>query len=158
MKNWMTLIFVLALSSTLGCQKGPKGDPGLPGGGRIVATHNCSGTISGLSSGAAALNGLDVEYDAVLTAGGDIYATARIIDEFSQVSSTNFYAAGQAGATDAAVIVVGDYHSTANGGWWVVSLNRSTLVTSIEYTDSSLGFQSPVFLTFSSSACSSQYW
>lgn len=149
----LSLISLVAIS---GCVKGPKGEAGASGGGRITSTLNCGGTISGLVGPASALNGLEVEYDAVLTAGGDVYSTARIIDDLTQTTSTHFYADGQAGSTNASVIIVADYHGVANGGFWEVSLNRSTLITSIDYTDASLG--GTVSMSFSASACTIQNW
>lgn len=152
LKYASVLALVLILSS-VGCAKGPKGDAGISG--RVVATMNCSGVIG--SSAPVALQGLEVEYDAVLTATGDVYATASIIDEVAQISNTAFYASGQAGAQTASVMVVADFAGSANGGWWNVSLNRSTLVTSVVYTDSDL-FSSPVNMTFTPSACTVQSW
>lgn len=155
----ITSLAVILSLGLMGCVKGPKGDQGTPGAGRIRTTINCSGIISGLAGVVgAALNGLEVEYDAALTTSGDVYATARIIDSAVQHTSTNFYAAGQAGAATADVLVVADYDFTSDGGWWKVSLNRSTMVTSITYTDSSLGGLSPVNLTFTPAACSVQNW
>lgn len=152
----LSLISLVAIS---GCAKGPKGDAGANGAGKIVSTINCGGTISGLSGPAGtALNGLEIEYDAVLTSGGDVYSTARVIDNITQTTSTNFYARGQSGASDASVLIVADYASPANGGFWEVSLDRNTLTTYIDYTDSSLGGQSPVNMTFTPSACTVQNW
>jgi hypothetical protein len=155
-------IYILSLVSLVaisGCVKGPKGDPGAPGGGRIISTINCGGTISGLVGAAgAALNGLEIEYDAVLTAGGDVYSTARVIDDLTQTTSTHFYARGQAGANDASVLIVADYDSPSNGGFWEISLDRNTLITYVDYTDSSLGVESPVNMSFTPSACTVQNW
>lgn len=136
----------------VGC--GPKGDTGPagpPGGGRIKASIYCHGTVSGLGGGAAVLNGLDVEYNAVLTSAGDVYATASIIDEVQQVSGSAFYAAAEAGSANAQVAITSDYVGIPNGGFWTVSLNRTALVTSILYDDPSL--PSVVSLNFTASSC-----
>jgi hypothetical protein len=154
-KTVLTLVLSVLLTS-LGCGKGPKGDPGAPGAGKVTATMNCSGVISGLSGASAALNGLTVEYNAVLTSGGDVYATAMVADEWAQVSGTTFYAAGESGSQTAQVLINADFHSTADGAYWNISLNRSTLVTSITYTDPSLG--SVVNMHFTSSACTVGNW
>ena len=135
--------FVLA---SLGCQKGEQGPAGASGGGRIVSTMNCAGVISG--SIIAALNGLSIEYNAVLTSGGDVYATANIVDNAIQISGTAFYAAGESGANTASVLITDDYYGSVNGGYWSISLNRSTMQTSIVYNDT----VSDSF-TFTSSAC-----
>lgn len=159
MKRLQYVLLVLATALTFGCDN-KAAEPGAPGkdGGRIVSSMFCEGTITGLAGGASPLNGLQVEYNAVLTSSGDIYATANIIDQFAQVSGTAFYAAGEAGAASGAVLVTNDYHSTGNGGYWRVSLNRTTMVTSIVYTDSSLGVQSPVNLQFTAAACDVGNW
>ena len=146
----------LLLVSAIGCVKGPKGEPGVPGAGKIISALNCGGTISGVAGSASVLNGLEIEYDAVLTSGGDVYATAVIVDESYQASGTAFYAADQAGAQNALVLVTADYHNTSDSALWKISLDRATLITRIVYDDSSLG--SPVEMTFNSAACTVQYF
>lgn len=143
-------LFLMLALALAGC-KGPKGDTGASGGGRVIATIYCAGTVSGMAGGAAPLNGLDVEYNAVLTAGGDVYATANIVDEASQVSGTAFYAAAEPGSATAEVPVTADYVGVYNGGFWRVSLNRNTLVTSVEYDDPSLA--SVATMAFTASSC-----
>lgn len=158
MKRLQVALLVFAATLVFGC--GGKGEQGPAGkdGGRIVSSMYCQGTITGLGGAASALNGLKVEYNAVLTSSSDVYAAAHIIDSFSQVSGTTFYAAGEAGAATGAVVVTNDYHSTGNGGFWRISLNRATMVTSIVYTDSSLGAQSPLNLQFTAAACDVGNW
>lgn len=147
----LSLLGIMALAS--GCAKGDKGDPGEPGGGRIISTMNCGGTVAGTAY--AALNGLRVEYSAVLTSGRDVYVTGNIIDEVSQVSGTEFYAAGQNGADTGKVFVTFDHLGTQNGGTWELTLNRVTLETLAVYKDS--GYPD-VVIPFSASACSVQNW
>lgn len=152
---------------TSGCVKGPKGDPGIPGApganaqdinansGKIVSTINCSGMVSG--SGHFYLEGLGVEYDAVLTSSGDVYSTAVIYDDAYQASGTAFYASGQVGSQTGLVQVNADYVGSSNGGVWKVSLNRDTLVTKALYQDPDVG-GGEVEMTFTSSACKLQNW
>lgn len=147
----LSLISIMALAS--GCAKGDKGDPGDPGAGRIVSTINCGGNVAGTAH--AALNGLRVEYSAVLTSGGDVYVTGNIIDEVSQVSGTEFYAAGQNGAASGKVLVTFDHLGTANGGTWELTLNRVTLETLAVYKDA--GY-SDVVIPFAPSACTVMNW
>ncbi|NCN39801.1 hypothetical protein GW916_00995 [bacterium] len=161
----VTLIASL-LFLTAGCV-GPKGDQGPPGApgattsditatsGKIVSTINCSGTVSG--TGYLDLEGLGVEYDAVLTSSGDVYATAVVFDEGYQASGTSFYASKQAGAQTGLVLVNADYVGGQNGGIWKVSLNRDTLVTKAIYQDPSVVGGS-VEMTFTPSSCTSQNW
>jgi hypothetical protein len=159
MKRLQYALMFLSAALLIGCDnKAEQGPAGPPGSGRIVSSMFCEGTISGLGGAQAALNGLQVEYNAVLTSSGDVYATANIIDDFVQVSGTAFYAAAETGASSGAVLVTDDVHSTGNGGYWRISLNRTTMVTSIVYTDSSMGGSSPVNLQFTAAACDVGNW
>ncbi|MBX3017591.1 MAG: hypothetical protein KF767_06875 [Bdellovibrionaceae bacterium] len=146
----LSLISIMALAS--GCAKGDKGDPGDPGSGRIVSTINCGGNVAGTST---TLDGIRVEYNAVLTSGGDVYVTGNIIDELSQVSGTEFYAAGQNGAATGKVLVTFDQRSPANGGTWELTLNRVTLETLAVYKDSGYA---DVVIPFAASACTVMNW
>lgn len=151
----MAVALTVALSA---CSNGKDGAPGAPGsGGKITATMNCSGVISGVTGPAAGvLNGLEVKYNAVLTNAGDVYSTASINDDYVQYSGTSFYAAGQGGSTTGEVVVIADFHGTGDAATWSVSLNRSTLVTTVVYDDLSLS--APVSLNFTASACSQSYF
>jgi hypothetical protein len=159
------LSFTMALTGCIKGEQGPAGPPGSPGvtgqssGSKVVSTINCSGTISGLSGNAgASLNGLGVDYNAILTTSGDVYASAAVINPRGQDSGTEFYAANQIGANTGAVYIVADHDYTADWGQWKISLDRKTLITSAIYTDPSLGAQSPVNLTFTANACVVQDW
>jgi hypothetical protein len=157
-KLMMSAALTLMALTTTGCGKeqGPAGPPGTSGA--IKATINCSGTIASVSGLASILNGLEVRYSAVLTHAGDVYASASVADEASQVSGTAFYAAAQTGAQNGRVSMIADYYGTANWGYWEITLDRNTLVTTAVYTDSSLGFQSPVVMNFAANACTVQSW
>lgn len=156
LKSILTLSLLAILATTAGCAKGEKGEKGENGSGRIVSTINCAGTVSGVTSPATVLNGLVVEYNAILTAGGDVYASSNIIDEVQQVSGTEFYAAGQNGAVTAMVKITSDQHSTADAAVWSVELDRTTLQTKVTYDDDSL--PAVVSMNFASSACTVQNW
>lgn len=146
------LYFLAFLTLTVvGCGKGPKGEDGASG--KIVSTMNCAGTVTGTSY--SQLNGLEIEYSAVLTSGGDVYATANVIDEAFQTSGTEFYAANQNGAQTALVYISADHVGATNGGLWKISLNRSTLITRVEYSDPDISTQ---ILSFTPSACTVQNW
>jgi hypothetical protein len=152
----LTLAFAFA---SVGCD--PKVKQGPPGadGGRIKSSIYCSGTISGLSGNAGtALNGIDVEYNAVLTAAGDVYATANIIEDYVQVSGTQFYAAAESGSSTGEILITDDLYGGNGGGYFKISLNRTTMITSIVYTDANLGGQSPVNLQFTPAACDIGNW
>lgn len=168
----MKYILLIATLIFVGCGKdgaaGPAGPAGAPGqtgaqgpagsdgtDNRIVATINCDGQISGLAGAAGtALNGLWVEYNAALTASGDVYAAANVSAPSFQVGDSIYYAASQNGSATGSVIFTADF-ATSNYGWWNVSLNRSTLVVTAVYNDTDLGGQSPVTMNFNASACQS---
>ncbi len=162
----LSLVGISLLLLNLGCGRGDAGPPGPPGpigltgaSGRIVTTINCAGTISGLTGFAGtALNGLHLEYDVAVTSSGDVFATANVIDSLKQTSGTSLFAAGQNGAADAVVVVTADYDGGANGGYFDISVNRQTLITSVVYRDSSLGSESPVNISFTASSCTSYNW
>jgi hypothetical protein len=148
MKNTLVLALILSSAITMGCQ-GKKGDSGAPGASsRITSTMNCAGTISGSN---ASLSGLQIVYNAVLTSNGDVYATAAVVNETTQASGTQFYAAGESGSNTAEVEITDDYVGTPNGAIWDISLNRQTLVTTVQYDDPSLA--NVIQLTFDPSAC-----
>jgi hypothetical protein len=74
-------------------------------------------------------------YDAVLFDGGNVFVTASVSDGAFQTEGTGFYAPTQGGAATAAVNFQRDEVGTPNGGFFTLSLDRATLVTTIEYTD-----------------------
>lgn len=130
---------------------GPSGANGT--NNRFVYGVYCSGIVSGLIGAAGtALNGLNVYYQADVTNSGDVIAYAAVATSSIQVGATSFYASTQNGATTASVLFTADF-ATANGGFWNISTNRSTLVVTAVYTDSSLGADSPVTMTFLPSSC-----
>lgn len=153
-KNTVFALSCLVALAACNGKTGPMGPQGPAGtGGKIVAAMNCSGYITG---SIAALNGLRVDYDAVLTSAGDLYSTASVSDEYAQVSGTAFYAAGQSGANNGKVEIVSDHHGSYDAATWSISLNRNTLVTTAVYDDPSVG--APITLNFLPAACSVSYW
>lgn len=159
MKNAVikNLIMASGLILLVGCGSGKTGPAGADGddgdSGRIVSSTNCSGTIFGLTGAAAALNDLEVAYTSVLTESGDVYTTAHIADDYAQVSGTAFYAQAQNGAATGKVEIIADRHGVDDQGTWEISLNRSSLITTVSYEDDSLNGGTPVVLNFTASAC-----
>jgi hypothetical protein len=94
---------------------------------RIVSSIGCSGSLEGTA--------LNFTYNAQLMASGDIHASASISDSILEVSGTVFFSSKQVGAATAPVMFTNDFASPANGGYWKLSLDRSSLVTTIEYND-----------------------
>ncbi len=158
LNKFVSIIAASVLALSLGaCTKGKDGAPGAPGaGGKITATMNCSGVITGLTGYNSQLNGLEVKYTAVLSSAGDVYSTASVNDEYQQISGTMFYAAGQAGSSTGEVSIVNDVDDGEDTATWRVSLNRSTLITTVVYSD--MSFPADVSLNFTASACTQTYW
>jgi hypothetical protein len=78
---------------------------------------------------------LHFTYSAHLFANGNIFASAGIQDVGLAASYANLYSPRQNGAVTAPVNVTFDEVAPSNGGWWRISLNRATLVTTIVYND-----------------------
>ena len=61
---------------------------------------------------------------------GSIYGTSF------EVTDSTFYDSSQNGAATGFINIRYDVSGSANGGDWQISLNRSTLVSTVTYTDS----------------------
>jgi hypothetical protein len=81
---------------------------------------------------------LDFAYQAAVLTSGDLFASGAIAAPWGQVGASQYYAASQVGAGTGAVIFAYDVAGAASGGWWELSLNRQSLVTTITYRDSDL--------------------
>lgn len=122
-------------------EKGEKGDQGSAGksgddghdgadgsDNHIVSSIHCGGSLQGTTS-------LSFSYSVALLASGDLFANGSIYDGNFEVSNTAFYAREQNGATTGGVIFNYDMATPSNGGYWKIELNRTTLVTTLTYTD-----------------------
>lgn len=153
--SWMCgLVGVLTLSCT--AEPGPPGPPGAQGppgadgadgpagpqgnvgpagedartngdASKIVRSIGCTGSLEGTE--------LSFHYSAVLSANGNVFASGGVWDAFAQVSAAELYAPTQNGALNAPVIITFDLAPPANGGAFRLTLNRTTLVTTIVYAD-----------------------
>lgn len=92
---------------------------------RIVESFHCGGTLENTA--------LAFLYDLVQMSSGDLFATASIVDVSISTSATEYYSASQVGYATAQVVVIRDEDTVANGGYFTIKLNRSTLVTTISY-------------------------
>lgn len=110
-------------------------------------------TASGISAPAG---GLVFAYSAVKMASGDVFAEASIANASYQTSQSNYYAAKQNGSLNAAVVITDDWYSTASYGWWSISLDRSTLIPTAVFNDSSMPTSSTRTFTFPASSCTVQ--
>lgn len=126
---------------------------------RITQTIKCDFVVSGLSGGAgAALNGLQMATTIAVTGAGDVFATAEVIDDESQHSGSSIYATGEIGTANPTILINADYSGVANGGYFDISSDRNNAGVSVIYTDSSLGAESPVVMSFSNSNCTAVNW
>lgn len=164
----INLVYSLLVLSLSGCggapgATGPAGAIGATGvagasgtngtSAKFTAGISCFGTISGATGAAGtALNGLVIKYKAYLNASGDVYAYAAVSSSSITIGGTEFYSVTQVGSDTGAVLFIDDF-ATPNSGYWSISTNRTTLVVTAVYTDNSLAGQSPVTITFASSAC-----
>ncbi len=151
-----SLIYEVASSSFKVCKdgawaaidiKGTKGDAGAPGAvgtsgsdgkdgkngkdgtdNRIIASIGCDGSLENTS--------LYFSYSAALMKSGDVFASGSVRDGNIEISGTRFFSSQQNGATTASVLFNDDFVAPYNGGFWSIELNRTNLVTTINYIDS----------------------
>lgn len=129
-------------------EKGEKGDPGEPGpagaqgtsettapAGTASATEQTGIIGSFFCTGGLEDTSLGFTYTVVLFSSGDLFVTGSIDSPAIQSSATAFYAPEQNGYATAQVIVGYDVDGTADGGWFTLTLDRSTLVTTIAYRE-----------------------
>jgi hypothetical protein len=108
---------------------GPKGADGQDGD-PAEATH----IIESFYCGAGLENTtLWYGYSAVLWSSGDLFVSGSVSSPLNQASTTALFTPTQNGYLDASVSFTFDQDGTANGGWFKLSLNRSTLTSVIEY-------------------------
>ena len=94
---------------------------------RITGSIYCGGSLQGTNIWFA--------YWAAQYANGNVFTSANISGPSNQASGALTYAPTQNGYTTAPVTMTYDSAGTANGGWWQLSLNRVSLVVTIDYHD-----------------------
>jgi hypothetical protein len=147
----MRTIVAMALVVAACGAEGPAGKDGSDGAdgvdgtdNKIVLTLFCGGTLEATT--------LQFNYSAALTTAGDVFSSGGVYGASFQAGATSYYAAGQVGAATAPVMFTMDSLGAANGGWWTLSVNRTTGVTSILYTDVDASGGSDTW-TMAASAC-----
>jgi hypothetical protein len=132
--------------------QGPAGEAGPPGpaglgvdaGGPSVSvdvgpTFDPSRITSSIHCGASLENTtLTFTYDVAQFANGNVFASGGVSGAASQSSTAVVYAPTQNGYATAPIIVTLDASAPADFGWWRVSLNRTSLVVTIEYNDAGM--------------------
>ena len=93
-------------------------------------------------------------YTAMVFSDSSVFVYGGIYGAAYQIGASTFYDSTQNGASTAAVLFRYDIDGSANFGYWVISVNRSTLAATIVYTDSDTSGGSDTWtLPSSSSNC-----
>lgn len=129
-------------------QDGSDGTNGVDGSNgidnHIIANIRCTGLLQSTT--------IYFTYESSVMASGDVWAKGSIYNGAFEVGASTFYAGGQVGAGTAAVLFQADVAGTSNGGYWLMSLDRTTVVTTIVYTDNEVSDGSDSW-TMQPSAC-----
>ena len=108
---------------------GDKGDTGTAGtDNRIKYTHYCNALLQNTA--------LYYRYRVYQFVNEDIFIQGEIYGVSYEVADSIMYSKLQNGWTTAPIYINYDVSGSANSGYFVISLNRSTMVTTIVYTDS----------------------
>ena len=90
-------------------------------------------------------------YTAMVFSDSSVFAYGGIYGTAYQIGASTFYDSSQNGASTAAVMFTYDVDSSANSGYWRISVNRSTLAATIVYTDADVSGGSATWTLPSSS-------
>ena len=108
---------------------GSKGDTGSAGtDNKIKYTHYCNALLQNTA--------LYYRYRVYQFVNEDIFIQGEIYGVSYEVADSIMYSKLQNGWTTAPIYINYDVSGSANYGYFVISLNRSTMVTTIVYTDS----------------------
>jgi len=106
-------------------------------------TYICNGS-NGIKPSVSLYCGAQLEntalyftYTAMVFSDSSVFAYGGIYGAAFQIGASTFYDSSQTGASTAAVLFTYDVGGSADGGYWRISVNRSTLAATIVYTDSS---------------------
>ena len=126
--------------------KGTTGDNGTAGADGIKPSSQiaCDAALENTS--------LYFEYKATVFTDGSVLAHASIYGVAVEVTDSTFYDSSQNGASTGYINIRYDVSGTDNGGDWKISVNRSTLVTTVLYEDTDLSGGSLTW-TLASSKC-----
>ena len=124
---------------------GSKGDTGSAGtDNKIKYTHYCNALLQNTA--------LYYRYRVYQFVNEDIFIQGEIYGTLYEVADSIMYSKLQNGWTTAPIYINYDVSGSANYGYFVISLNRSTMVTTIVYTDSDVSGGSTTW-TLPSSNC-----
>ena len=127
---------------------GSKGDTGSAGtDNKIKYTHYCNALLQNTA--------LYYRYRVYQFVNEDIFIQGEIYGVSYEVADSIMYSKLQNGWTTAPIYINYDVSGSANSGYFVISLNRSTMVTTIVYTDSDVSGGSTTWVE-PSSDCATQ--
>ena len=91
-------------------------------------------------------------YTAMVFSDSSVYAHASIYGVAYEIGASKFYDSSQNGASTAAIIFTYDVDGTNNGGWWQISVNRSTSAATIVYKEANVSGANATTWTLPSSS------
>lgn len=113
---------------------GPAGEDGADGADgdpatatTVIESFSCSASLDGSKPA------LSYSYNAVLWSSGDLFVAGTVRDSKDGKSNSVIYNPTQEGYKPASVVVSYDYDGTPNGGYFNLWLDRTTLVSHVEY-------------------------
>jgi len=106
---------------------GATGPAGPAGTSKIDSSIFCTGQLQNTS--------LWFVYEAVQMTSGDVFIDGNIRGNAYQISGVSYYSSQQVGYATASVRILYDVVGSQNAGFFSLSLNRSSLIVSIDYTD-----------------------
>lgn len=104
---------------------GPAGKDGV--GNKIGSSISCTGALQGTA--------LAFIYNADQLDSGDVFINGSIYGNSYSINNSILYSSSQKGYLIAPVLIGYDADATPNGGFFQLSLDRSTLIVSINYKD-----------------------
>jgi hypothetical protein len=135
----MRTAFLAVCALVCGCTNGRDGSPGAPGlNGEAGAPDSVVQSI--YCTGSANLNMAEqyIAFETETNSDGSVFASALVANASYQSSASLLFAPGQQGYDTTPLHVVLDVDAIPNYGAWSLSLNRTTAVLSVVYTDPDL--------------------
>ena len=90
-------------------------------------------------------------YTAMVFSDNSVFVHGSVYGILYEIGASKFYDSSQNGASTAAVMFTYDVDSSANSGYWRISVNRRTLAATIVYTDTDVSGGSATWTLPSSS-------
>lgn len=96
----------------------------------IVSTTYCADTIPELH--------VLVDYGVVEFANGNVFANGSISDANGEASNAMYYSPAESGYDSAQIVALLDEVPPSDGGYWIVTMDRTTLVVTATYHDADI--------------------